>query len=227
MSSQYALDWKSVVGFFLTMKWSRRVSLDLDRPKASCPSRTPPLWKPLAKGPDWEGSRSRLRWWRRQRWGAGVKMSSNFGKSYPFYVLLLYCSQSRPHLAAKGHKWSHYITDLTRISKDVRYIKIPSENSKISWVPCFFKYCSRHWTPCILNRENEKHKDFNFSGTGSFSSWESDRGTLASKTGGWQQPLSQSSCLASCRASCETNKSWTAGCKCLKTEKNSRQNEEK
>ena len=35
-------------------------------------------------------------------------MSSNFGKSYPFYILLLYCYQSRPHLAAKGHKWNHY-----------------------------------------------------------------------------------------------------------------------
>ena len=75
--------------------------------------------------------------------------------------------------------------------------------------------------------ETQSHKDFNFSGTGSFSSWESDIGTLASKSGGWQQPLSQSSCLASCRASCEANKSWTAGCKCLKTEKNSRQNGEK
>ena len=69
------------------MKWSWKVSLDLDRPKASCPSRTPPLWKPLANGPDWEGSRSRLRWWRRQRWRAGVKMSSNFGKSYPISLL--------------------------------------------------------------------------------------------------------------------------------------------
>ena len=72
-----------------------------------------------------------------------------------------------------------------------------------------------------------KHKDFNFSGTGSFLSWESDRGTLASKTGGWQQPLSQSSCSASCRASCETNKSWAAGCTCLKTDKNGRWDRDK
>ena len=59
------------------------------------------------------------------------------------------------------------------------------------------------------------------------SRWESDRGTPPPKTGGWQQPLSQSSCLASCHASCETNKSWTAGSKCLKTGKFSRQHGKK
>ena len=59
------------------------------------------------------------------------------------------------------------------------------------------------------------------------SHWESDRGTPPPKTGGWQQPLSQSSCLASCHASCETNKSWTAGSKCLKTGKYSRQHGKK
>ena len=59
------------------------------------------------------------------------------------------------------------------------------------------------------------------------SHWESDRGTRPPKTGGWQQPLSQSSCLASCHASCETNKSWTAGSKCLKTGKYSRQHGKK
>ena len=104
---------------------------------------------------------------------------------------------------------------------------IPSENAQISWVPCLFKDCSRHWTPCILNTGKCEHKDFNFSGSGNFSDWGSDRGTPPPKTGGWQQPLSQSSCLASCHASCETNKSWTAGSKCLKTGKYSRQHGKK
>ena len=46
---------------------------------------------------------------------------------------------------------------------------IPSENAQISWVPCLFKDCSRHWTPCILNTGKCEHKDFNFSGSGNFS----------------------------------------------------------
>ena len=50
---------------------------------------------------------------------------------------------------------------------------------------------------------------------------------MASKTGGWQQPLSQSSCSASCRASCARNKSWTAGCMCLKADKNSRRDRDR
>ena len=154
MSSQCAFDWESVQYLiFLTKTWPLSVSLDLDQPNAcSCPSRTPPLWKPLAKGPDWEGSRkqgmqhSRLTQWRGHQQGAGVKMSSNFGESYPFYCYW----KCRPHWTGhKGPQMKSYKIIISLIWQG--YNIQSSENCITSWVPRFFKHWSRHWTPCILN----------------------------------------------------------------------------
>ena len=125
MSSQYALDWKSVVGFFSHNEMATKCQFgswpaqslvsfsDSSSAEATCKrswlGRIPQQAQVMAS----------------TEVGGWYQMSSNFGKSYPFYILLLYWT-----VINLAHTWPqratneiiiNYITDLTKISKYVTY----------------------------------------------------------------------------------------------------------
>ena len=136
-------------------KWPRSVSLDLDRPKPRvllglllCGSHLQMVL--IGKDPA-AGSGDGV-----DRGGGLVSKcraisESSISPFTSFYCIIIQCC-SNCTCGRKGPQMKSYIYHW--FDKDIKGCNILSENSKLSWVPCFFKDCSRHWTPCILNRVN-------------------------------------------------------------------------
>ena len=112
----------------------------------------------------WLGSHSWVRW-RRQRWETGSKCGA-ISETENCPIVYCYCVINLAHTILRAPVQDRQGDTIMNHDQSCN---IPSENAQISWVPCLFKDCSRHWTPCILNTGKCEHKDFNFSGSGNFS----------------------------------------------------------
>ena len=152
MSSQYALDWKSVVGFFFS-QWNGHEGsvwiLTGPKPRVLlglllCGSHLQMVL--IGKDPA-AGSGDGV-----DRGGGGLVSKCRAISESHIPFTSFYCI-----IINLAHMWPQRATNeiiISLIWQGYKRMQHTIWKFQTFWVPCFFKDCSWHWTPCILNREN-------------------------------------------------------------------------